>query len=93
MKIDLRKEFGDVYLPLQINKNYHNVSKSKNSSWLVKCSNNKVQVIGTKEVDALQFNDEVDVAGIDLNVKHNFCAISNGKIFDYDRTYVKQFCK
>ena len=93
MKLDLRKEFGSIYLPLQINKKYHNLSKSQNSSWLVKCSNGKVQIIGTKEANPLVFNDEVNVEGIDLNVKHNFCAMSNGKIFDYDRTYVKQLCK
>ena len=28
MKIDLRKEFGDIYLPLQINEDYHDLSKS-----------------------------------------------------------------
>lgn len=30
---------------------------------------------------------------MDLNIKHNFCVLSNNKIFDYDRTYIKQFCK
>lgn len=28
MKIDLRKEFEDIYLPLQINEDYHDLSKS-----------------------------------------------------------------
>lgn len=93
MKIDLRKEFGDIYIPLQVNEDYHDLSKSQNSSWLIKCSSNKIQVIGTKEADVLKFNDEMNVEGIDLNVKHNFCAISNGKMFDYDRIYVKQLCK
>ena len=41
----------------------------------------------------MNFHEEVNVEGIDLNVKNNFCAISDGKIFDYDRTYVKQLCK
>ena len=93
MKIDLRKEYGNVYLPLQINNKYHNLKKSKHSSWLVKRLNNKIEVIGTKDADALDFHDEVVVEGLDLNVKHNFCAISNGKTFDYDRIYVKQLCK
>ena len=93
MKIDLRKEFGDIYIPLQVNDAYHDLSKSQKSSWLVKCLNNKVEVIGTKEADVLKFHDEANVEGLDLNVKHNFCAMSNGKVFDYDRTYVKQLCK
>lgn len=39
------------------------------------------------------FHEEAVVEGLDLNVKHNFCALSNGMSFDYDRTYVKQLCK
>lgn len=93
MKIGLRKELGDIFVPLQINNAYHNLAKSKKSSWLVKYHSNKIEVIGTKDVDALSFHEEVNVEGLDLNVKHNFCTISNGKVFDYDRTYVKQFCK
>ena len=93
MKISLRKEYGDIYIPLQINSKYHDLSKSNKSSWLVKCIKDKVLVIGTKEAKALKFYDEVNVEGLDLNVKHNFCAISDGKIFDYDRTYVKQLYK
>lgn len=93
MKLDLRKEFGDMYIPLQVNDKYHDFEKSLNSSWLVKCTNNKVQVIGTKQANELCFKDECNVAGIDLNVKHNFCTVSDGKAFDYDRTYVKQLCK
>ena len=50
-------------------------------------------MIGTKEADELVFHDEANVEGLDLNVKHNFCAMSNGKVFDYDRIYVKQLCK
>ena len=28
MKLDLRKEFGDIYIPLQVNEDYHDLSKS-----------------------------------------------------------------
>lgn len=93
MKVDLRKEYGCIYIPLQINTRYHDLKKSKHSSWLIKSLHNKIEVIGTKESDALEFHDETNVEGIDLNVKHNFCAISNGKTFDYDRKYVEQLCK
>jgi hypothetical protein len=30
---------------------------------------------------------------MDLNVKHNFCFLSNGKEFDYNRKYIKDFVK
>ena len=36
--------------------------------------------------------DETEVVGIDLNVKHNFCAIFQMDLYDYDRVYIKQVC-
>lgn len=78
MKLDLRKEVGDIYIPLQVNDSYHDLKKSLNSSWLVKCTNNKVQVIGTRQADEPCFKDGGNIVGIDMNVKHNFCVISDG---------------
>lgn len=65
MKLDLRKEFGDIYIPLQVNDSYHDLKKSLNSSWLVKCTDNKVHVIGTKQADELQFKNSSKIVGID----------------------------
>ena len=45
----------------------------------------------TKTEESLE--EEKEVVGIDLNVKHNFCAVSNGSIYDYDRVYMKQVCE
>ena len=95
MKLDLRKDYcGDIYIPIQINEKYHDLSKSRKATWLVKnLGDKKINIIGTKEAEQLSFHDEVEVDGLDLNVKHNFCSISNGKEFDYSRTYIKEFCK
>ena len=92
-KIDLKNK-QNVYIPLEINEDYHNFNKIRKQQWIVKLSEkgNKIDVIGTKCVDELKFKEEQEVVGIDLNVKHNFCAVSNGSIYDYDRVYVKQVC-
>ena len=92
-KIDL-KDKQNVYIPLEVNEDYHNFDKIRKQQWIVKLSEkgNKIDIIGTKYVDELSFKEEKETVGIDLNVKHNFCAVSNGSIYDYDRVYIKQVC-
>ena len=92
-KIDLKNK-QNVYIPLEVNEGYHNFDKIRKQQWIVKLSEkeNKIDIIGTKFVDELSFKEEKEVVGIDLNVKHNFCAVSNGSIYDYDRIYMKQVC-
>ena len=93
-KIDL-KDGQNIYIPLQVNEDYHNFDKIRKQQWIVKLSEKgiKIDIIGTKYIDELSFKEEKEVVGIDLNVKHNFCAVSNGSIYDYDRIYMKQVCK
>ena len=92
-KIDLKNK-QNVYIPLEVNEDYHNFDKIRKQQWIVKLSEkgNKIDIIGTKYIDELEFKEEQEVVGIDLNVKHNFCAVSNGFIYDYDRVYIKQVC-
>ena len=92
-KIDL-KDKQNIYIPLEVNEDYHNFDKIRKQQWIVKLSEkgNKIDIIGTKYVDELEFKGENEIVGIDLNVKHNFCAVSNGSIYDYDRVYIKQVC-
>ena len=92
-KIDLKNN-QNIYIPLQVNEDYHNFGKIRKQQWIVKLSEkgNKIDVIGTKETEEPVFNEYNDVVGIDLNAKHNFCAVSNGSIYDYDRVYIKQVC-
>lgn len=92
-KIDL-KDKQNVYIPLEVNKDYHNFDEIRKQQWIVKLSEkgNKIDIIGTKYIDELEFKEENEIVGIDLNVKHNFCAVSNGSIYDYDRIYMKQVC-
>ena len=82
-----------IYLPLQINDTYHNFQKLKNGQYYIKINKKKVDIIGTKEVEDPIFKEFQKVEGMDLNIKNNFCVLSNNKIFDYDRIYIQQFCK
>ena len=78
---------------MQINNNYHDFNSIKQGQYFVKINKKKIDIIGIKDIEAYVFKDFENVEGMDLNVKHNFCVLSNNKIFDYDRTYIKQFCK
>ena len=93
-KIDLKNK-QNIYIPLQVNNKYHNFNKIRKQQWIIKPSikGNKIDVIGTKEVKKPEFLKFNKVIGIDLNVKNNFASCSNEQVFDYDRTYINEFCK
>ena len=93
-KIDLRNK-QNIYIPLQVNNSYHNFNKIRKQQWIIKPSTkgSKIDVIGTKEVKKPEFLKFNKVIGIDLNVKNNFVSCSNEQVFDYDRTYINEFCK
>lgn len=93
-KIDLKNK-QNVYIPLQVNNSYHNFNKIRKQQWIIKPSikGNKIDIIGTKEVKKPEFLKFNKVIGIDLNVKNNFASCSNDQVFDYDRTYINEFCK
>jgi putative transposase len=90
-KLDLRNH--NVYLPLQFNKDYNDFDKIRNAQYFIKVVNNKVNIISTKDVQDPTFKEFKECLGVDLNVKHNFCCLSNNKEFDYDRKYIKEFIK
>ena len=92
-KIDLKNK-QNIYIPLQVNNSYHNFSKIRKQQWIIKPSikRNTVDIIGTKEVEKPTFKEFNKVIGIDLNVKNNFASCSNEQVFDYDRTYINEFC-
>ena len=93
-KIDLKNK-QNIYIPLQVNEKYHGFDKIRKQQWIIKPSikGNKIDVIGTKEVEKPKFKEFNKVIGIDLNVKNNFASCSNEQVFDYDRIYINEFCK
>ena len=38
-------------------------------------------------------DDNSNIVGIDVNIKHNLFSLSNGEIYDYNRNLVSDFCK
>ena len=78
-----------VYLPLQINKQYH---KSYNIDKLCKVGikNNKVFIYATKQENEPIFNNIGNTIGVDVNVVNNFLTCSDGYVLDYDREYLSQ---
>ena len=80
----------DHWLPLQINKKYHNHNIFSDKAHYVVVRENKLHIFLPDEFEEPIFiNSNRMIVGIDLNIKHNFATLSNGKIFDYDRTYLK----
>ena len=86
----IRDEY--VYLPLQINKQYHN---NCNIDKLCKIGikGNKVFIYATKQEDEPIFNNIGNTIGVDVNVVNNFITCSDGYILDYDREYLSQLFK
>ena len=86
----IRDEY--LYLPLQINKQYH---KSYNIDKLCKIGvkGNKVFVYATKQEDEPVFNNIGESIGVDVNVVNNFLTCSDGYVLDYDREYLSQLFK
>ena len=86
----IRDEY--LYLPLQINKQYHN---NYNTDKLCKVGikNNKVFVYATKQEDEPVFNNIGNTIGVDVNVVNNFITTSDSYALDYDREYLSQLFK
>jgi hypothetical protein len=87
--------FKGVKYPLSINKDYHDIEKlrtSKNKQVTIKVNEfkKKVDFVFSRENIDPVFKEQFKSVGIDINVKDNFCAISDEKIFDYDRKLIKK---
>ena len=83
-----------IYLPIDINEEYHNYSKIRGQSFIIKFNSDKkdrVDIITSINGETPQFKEYENTIGIDLNAKHNFCYMSNGHSVDYDRQYIKDF--
>ena len=87
-----------LYLPLSYNQDFHNHFKNINLNANHYVSlNNKGQInIGLQEKYIQTFEETINkeqIAGVDLNIKHNFCVINIDEDyieFDYDREFLKK---
>jgi IS605 OrfB family transposase len=85
-----------IYLPLQINKKYHGELESVirfKAECYIKVTKNKIDILTTRNFEGHSFNNFTDILGIDVNVKHNFCYLSDGIEIDYDRKWIGQAVK
>ena len=83
---------SNIFIPIDVNEKYFNPLDIRKAQFQIKTFNNRVDIFGTTEVDDPDFQDFIKCEGLDLNVKHNFCVLSDGKEFDYNRKYLKDFC-
>ena len=78
-----------VYIPLQINKEYHDGS-STDRQCKVSVRGNRVIIYAPTQADEPVFNDVGETVGVDVNVVNNFITASDGHTMDYDREYLSQ---
>lgn len=80
-----------IWIPLQINDEYHaRKDFVADSQYLIKIVGNRVDIITTYSEEEPEFHPQQKIEGMDLNSKNNFAVISDGKVFDYDRKYIKE---
>lgn len=90
-KFKMPKHLNHIYIPLQINRGYHERKEFKaDSQYLIKVVGNRVDIITTYKTNPPTFFDRIKNEGLDLNAKNNFAVISNHKTFDYDRQYINK---
>ena len=89
-------------IPVKFSKDYHgrmsDYHKKTNDYEYVITFNEKWKQVNVYLIkDGKRFIPEVNedsiLVGIDVNVKHNLLTLSDGKMFDYDRNLVNDFCK
>lgn len=94
-----RKSF---FIPVKFNKDYHGnmkeYKKSANDYEYVITFNEKRKIVNINLCkDGKRYTPEVDenssLIGIDVNIKHNLFALSDGTTYDYDRELVNKFCQ
>ena len=84
----------DYWIPLQINKKYHKKQNFSTKSHYVIVRKNKLHIFLPDEFkEPIFINCNRMIVGMDLNIKHNFATLSNGKVFDYNRSYLKNLTK
>jgi len=81
-----------ISLPLQVNNAYHKLKDWIDNEFVLSLSvkENKIDISSTIDEPEPVFKSFNKVEGLDINVKNNFAAMSDGSVFDYDRKLVKE---
>lgn len=89
-------------IPVKFNKDWHGKmteyeKKTNDYEYLVsfdeKHKQVKVYLCKDGERYLPDVNEESEVVGIDVNIKHNLFCLSDGTTYDYDRKLVNDYCK
>lgn len=95
-------ERKNMFIPIKFSKNYHdNINEyHKDRNWYeytITFNEKEKQVNihickdGDRYIPTVDNNS--NIVGIDVNVKHNLFSLSDGSTYDYDRKLVSDFCK
>jgi len=88
------KNGKEYRLPLEINDEYHNKEIiGKEFILYLSLKKNKINISTTYEGEELSFKSFNKAVGMDVNIKHNFAKLSDGKEIDYDRDIFKNIVK
>jgi len=89
-------------IPVKFAKTYHGsmkdyMKKSNDYEYVLSFDERHKQVNVTIVRDGKRYLPEVtendEVVGIDVNIKHNLFALSNGKVYDYDHQLVEDYAR
>ncbi len=81
------------YFPLLVDEKYLGPNLKMNVCHHIRFDGKKLIVtIHSEEPDPV-FKEQDKIIGVDVNIKHNMLSVSDGKVFDYDRTIIKKLAK
>lgn len=82
-------------IPIRISNKYHGKTKDYSKVYIVQFDSfNKIErIILTKDKESFIPEGNTDFVGIDLNIKNNLFATSDGDTIDYDRTLMSRYVK
>jgi putative transposase len=92
---DIVKNGRLLYIPININKQYHGNIKDFNrtQSCTIQFIKNKVRIILTKKGIRNSVTDCDKIIGVDTNIKHNLFSLSNNETIDFNRDLIRNYIK
>ncbi len=83
-----------MVIPIKFNKNYHGLmceyyKNTPNIEYRISIEKNRIKIRLTRYNKRYIPDNKTDYIGVDVNVKNNLFALSDGKCFDYNRKLIK----
>lgn len=87
--LQIRLKSGLINIPLQINEKYHDTKQFSNTL-LIMPARKGITCISYEPAKPLVMQPFKNVVAIDINLKHNFLYLSDGKSFDYNHDLLQE---